>query len=259
MALLQREHLIYYRMYLIKRVEKGQLSAISARKYLRAPIRWVEWMQTCHGRLRSLDLSGITILGGVTKPRLVPTHAEISIFLDGVRKTSIRHIAANVCFTLLVATGARPTEIADLTFARVNEESQSIMLQSKGGPFRWLYLPTEVWVMIQKYITEVHGRLRNPNQVILLKRSGAPISYKWIWKRYLRALDYCGMRFDGMMAFRHRFATDCLEAGLDHNATRYLLGHQDASHLSRYQHAEKNLISKSINSAFQGFNWEGKQ
>jgi len=250
---LQRHHLMEYRKHLLLSVQKGQRSYPTARWHLQLVVRWVKWLIQ-NQRIGDIDLTGLTIKNTPSRERRIPTHLQITKFMEALINSSIKDEYL-LFFLLLMETGARPIELRKLTMDCVNTQNHSIRLQSKGGPERWMILGENLWKLLALHISKREENGTGGSLYVLHGSTGQTLNFSVIHLHYTWAKAESGIDIDGLMVFRHRFATDCYEAKVPTAVFQYVMGHRSLQELKRYQHSNEYFDKKEVDSAVTG--WMG--
>jgi site-specific recombinase XerD len=155
---------------------------------------------------------------------------------------------------LLLSTGIRRSEIIAITLADYNTRTGVLNIQAgKGDKQRTAYLNTESRVVIRQWLAErgrLPGSLFNPvtkTGTVLNKALSSQTIYDIIKQRSEQAKIERVRPHD----LRRTFVTQLLDAGVDINTTRQLVGHTDIQTTARYdcrdqksqQRAVKRLMS----------------
>lgn len=159
-----------------------------------------------------------------------------ALIINGARDQCFREF-----LVLLQETGARPQEVRAVAGRHVDvvrrlwvfppEEHKT---GRKTGRPRVVYLTPTAWSLTERLMTEF------PDGPLCRNRYRRPWTSNAIRCRFRRLReDLAGQIPDDLCAylFRHSFATDALERGVDAITVAELLGHRDVAMLSRvYQH-----------------------
>lgn len=246
-TLLQRRHLTDYRRHLLMMVRKSKQGANGARKYLQIVIRCLRWCQDNKGILNGLDLDRVSIRQGPERERELPSHQACHRLMHFLSHPRVRPIARTAVL-LILATGARPSEVVELTGWDIDATHRSVRLQSKGGAERWMPLGPEVW-------TQFQGAIQfGPNNECLMKDDKGPLTWDYL-NELIESARKHGIMIDGLTALRHRWATDALEAGMPWAQVCYFLGHKGPDNLGRYQHLQKTQLFSEAQRAFKKRGW----
>ena len=130
-------------------------------------------------------------------------------------------------------TGARPQELFQLKVAHVKADRiQFSVAESKGKRSkRVIYLTEKAAKIAASLIKD-----RSKEEFVFLNKLGNPWNKSSVGCQMGRLKKKTGKRF-GLYDIRHAFATRMLESGLGHITVGKLMGHKDASMISRvYSH-----------------------
>ena len=144
---------------------------------------------------------------------------------------------------LMVGTGMRVGELVAVQLRHVDLPSRTILVLGKGQRERYVYLSNE-WIvdLIRSYVGDrfTDG---DPTDLLLVNRSGRPLTTAALRGRLLRTADELEMtkRLTPHM-LRHTAATQLIESGVDIRFVQRLLGHASLTTTEIYTHvADKSL------------------
>ncbi|MCY2964013.1 MAG: tyrosine-type recombinase/integrase, partial [Planctomycetota bacterium] len=110
---------------------------------------------------------------------------------------------------------------------------------SKTGRARVIYLTPTAWEITERLLTQ------HPEGKLCRNRHGKAWTTDAIRNRFRRLRDTLGDKLPADLcaySFRHTYATDALERGVDPVTLAELMGHRDATMVSRvYQHLNQRL------------------
>jgi integrase/recombinase XerD len=145
----------------------------------------------------------------------------------------------------LYATGARVSEVSDLTPESVNLEVGYVRLRGKGDKERVVPLGRKAVEALTKYLAGARGRLsrRRDSGHLFLARTGRRMSRQRIWEVVKRSAAAAGItkRVTPHM-LRHSFATHMLEGGANLRAVQEMLGHADIATTEIYTHVDRSRL-----------------
>lgn len=253
-SLLSRDVLLHYRQHLLNQTETSSMSRVYLKRHMALVVEWVRWLIAEH-KVSDINLTRLAISGEKNRERTLPTEQQIERLIDGAVTISQPKIV--LMLLMMLATGARPSELCYLTLGDINMEEHSLKLQSKGGPERKIRLPDSLWEMTVNHLGSTFVEMTmDPSLRVFLNRAGTPMEY-WTLKRQMQRIRKAtGIKIDGLMALRHKFATDCLEAHVPTNVFLYLMGQTGVSEKGRYQHVERGFHQSEINRAFNTIPWK---
>ena len=146
----------------------------------------------------------------------------------------------------LYATGMRVSELTDLKQSNVFVDDELVRVFGKGSKERLVPIGKPALHWIQKYQTEVRGKLaagHTTNNAVFLNWRGKSMSRAAVWnivKEYTRLARIS--KEVHPHTFRHSFATHLLEGGADLRAVQEMLGHADISTTQIYTHIDREFV-----------------
>lgn len=161
-----------------------------------------------------------------------------------------------VFLSLIYETASRASEIAGLSFSDVIFEKNcaTVHLRGKGGKERDVPLQRDPSKILRKYINEEkHYRNCNLSDPLFCNNKGEGLSrggVYYIIKKYVKAAKekYPEMYPESVHphVFRHSKAMHWLEAGVDLQYIKYLLGHSDIKTTEVYASLSTEMKRKHI-------------
>jgi len=175
-------------------------------------------------------------------PKLIPSKSlalAVSFSFEG-QKQAYRN---RLIIALLYYTGCRVSEVVSLPRAHVF--SDYILVSGKGGKERMVPLASEVIQRLNVYmgtIGECESKWLFPG------RAGRYISRQLVTQILADVKLGCGiMARLTPHTFRHMFATNLLEKGLDLRDIQLLLGHASIQTTQIYTHLDKSKLKRTFN------------
>lgn len=190
------------------------------------------------------------IRGGNSAKRRPMTMAEFKIIYDLAPewyKPILRTLAL---------TGVRPVALADLKWSDINWDKATVRISSrKGGSLKMktILIPmlpelAKLLAIESQKITWRQAEGTQPISEFVFERMGEPISAQLISKTGSRLISRAGLSGVVLYGLRHALATDLLEAGVDSEIARRILGHSDLRMLQEYT---SHLGTGELNKAMQ--------
>ncbi|MHB8995896.1 MAG: tyrosine-type recombinase/integrase [Armatimonadota bacterium] len=143
---------------------------------------------------------------------------------------------------LLVTTGLRRAELANLDLADLKANGTELRILGKGNRERLVPLPAQCQEVLHSYLS-ARGPDAGP---LLLNRAGKRLGLTSLRRIFTRLLRRAGLTQEGftLHSMRHSYATMLVRAGVDLGVIRDLLGHSDLAVTSIYLHSD--LRSKRV-------------
>lgn len=150
----------------------------------------------------------------------------------------------------LYATGARVTEVRQLTIRQIDFDADFVLLRGKGGKDRYVPFGRFCKEALQDYLTSARPDLiqRTPklHEFIFVNYKGEPLTSAGI--TYI--LDQLVKKSASSLSIhphklRHSFATHLLNNGADIRAVQELLGHSSLSSTQIYTHISKESLRQN--------------
>lgn len=207
------------------------------------------------------NFSGITLAQDITNckfrkniklPRVIPL-ADIEKILSAAYKNkpsvsnnTYAYISCTrdiAILELLFATGMRVSEICSITIDAINLDEQVILVKGKGNKERIIGIPNDaVIIALQKHIE----LLPSNSMYLFLNRYGKKISDQSIRNMIRKYAAIAGVSCEiSPHMFRHTFATELLNEGVDIRYIQQMLGHSSITTTQIYTHVS-TLKQKQI-------------
>lgn len=133
-------------------------------------------------------------------------------------------------------TGLRRGELLGLTWGDVDLLQSRLTVRgasAKSGLTRYLPLNTEAVDVLRVWASTLPADTEGATPVFPGPDGGPMFSLKTAWQKVAKAAKLDGFTFHDL---RHTFASKLVQAGVDLNTTRELLGHADIKMTLRYSH-----------------------
>lgn len=146
---------------------------------------------------------------------------------------------------LLYATGLRVGELVNIKIKDIDFGAQSIKVLGKGSKERYVFYNNTTKEVLKKYLVVRKKLQKKANDYLLLNDKGTPIKEASVRKIIQTTLMKCGIKSKiTPHTFRHTFATDLLNQGLDLVNVKELLGHASLNTTSIYTHITNDRIKE---------------
>ena len=145
---------------------------------------------------------------------------------------------------MLYATGARASEVADLTLESVNREIGYIRALGKGRKERIVPVGRRALEALEAYLAgERPGLDRRQDPHLFLTHSGRRMGRETLWRLVKKYVVRAGISLRvSPHTLRHSFATHLLEGGADLRCVQEMLGHVDIGTTQIYTHVDQNRL-----------------
>ena len=146
---------------------------------------------------------------------------------------------------LLYATGLRVGELVNIKIKDIDFGAQSIKVLGKGSKERDVFYNNTTKEVLKRYLVVRKKLQKKENDYLLLNDKGTPIKEASVRKIIQTTLMKCGIKSKiTPHTFRHTFATDLLNQGLDLVNVKELLGHASLNTTSIYTHITNDRIKE---------------
>lgn len=169
----------------------------------------------------------------VRMPKPLPAHLkddEAALLLQRINKPRDRAI-----FTLMLRSGLRVAEVADLTLPAIDfRRGRLLVYAGKGNKGRVVYISHDAMKALVEYLR--YRPLSRSTYIFLVEKGplrGEPLSIRGIQKRMEYYARRAGIR-TSCHRLRHTMATQMLNAGAPLATIQDLLGHSSVTTTQRY-------------------------
>ena len=145
---------------------------------------------------------------------------------------------------MLYATGARASEVADLTTESVNTQVGFVRCIGKGRRERIVPVGRRALEALAAYLENERPSLdRRGEPFLFLTHSGRRLGRESIWRLVKKYVVRAGVSTRvSPHTLRHSFATHLLEGGADLRAVQEMLGHVDIGTTQVYTHVDQSRL-----------------
>ena len=149
---------------------------------------------------------------------------------------------------LLYATGARASEVCDLTLDGVNLDYGFVRCLGKGGKERLVPLGRSAISALECYLSHARPALVKDRDIphLIVSRTGGRLHRVSLWRlvrKYARKAGLRGRLYPHIL--RHSFATHMIEHGADLRSVQEMLGHVSIATTQIYTHTDQRRL-KSV-------------
>jgi integrase/recombinase XerD len=149
----------------------------------------------------------------------------------------------------LYATGARVSEVCDLTLNRLHLDSGYLSVRGKGNKERIVPISERAAEQVKTWIERGRCRvLRQPVDYVYLSKTGRRLSRTRAWDLVKEYAARAGIKPELVHphTLRHCFATHLLEGGADIRSVQEMLGHVSISTTQIYTHVDQKRLQSVV-------------
>lgn len=156
---------------------------------------------------------------------------------------------------MLYGTGARVSEIVNMTRQSVDQRARVVTITGKGNKMRIVPFGQYALDALEQYLTASRPLLvqkqQLPNEYLFLNQRGNPLTAAGVEYILKQIGKQAGLTQDVTAhMFRHTFATDLLNNQADLRTVQQLLGHSSLSTTQIYTHVTTDALQQSYRNFF---------
>lgn len=169
---------------------------------------------------------------------------DINKLRDAVNTEKITGIRDRLIIELLYSSGIRASELIDLNEYMVNIEEREIRVIGKGNKERITFFSENTKKWLEKYIGEKKRKYSNyTKDTIFTNSRGEKLTTRSLRRLIADYAKKAGLQKEVTPhVFRHTFATELLNNGVDIRYLQELLGHSSISTTQVYTHVSKAFL-----------------
>lgn len=212
--------------------------------------RHLSSLRTYYDFLKKENIVTENIFKNVKNPKIEKTipnfisHDKLNEIFTSFNDSNL-DIRNRLVIELLYATGLRVGELVNIKIKDIDFGAQSIKVLGKGSKERYVFYNNTTKEVLKKYLVVRKKLQKKANDYLLLNDKGTPIKEASVRKIIQTTLMKCGIKSKiTPHTFRHTFATDLLNQGLDLVNVKELLGHASLNTTSIYTHITNDRIKE---------------
>lgn len=212
--------------------------------------RHLSSLRTYYDFLKKENIVTENIFKNVKNPKIEKTipnfisHDKLNEIFTSFNDSDL-DIRNRLVIELLYATGLRVGELVNIKIKDIDFRAQSIKVLGKGSKERYVFYNNTTKEVLKKYLVVRKKLQKKENDYLLLNDKGTPIKEASVRKIIQTTLMKCGIKSKiTPHTFRHTFATDLLNQGLDLVNVKELLGHASLNTTSIYTHITNDRIKE---------------
>lgn len=169
---------------------------------------------------------------------------DINKLRDAVNTSKITGIRDRLIIELLYSSGIRASELIDLNEYMINIEERELRVIGKGNKERITFFSENSKKWLEKYIEEKKKKYSNyTKDVVFANSKGEKLTTRSLRRLIADYAKKAGLQKEVTPhVFRHTFATELLNNGVDIRYLQELLGHSSISTTQVYTHVSKALL-----------------
>ena len=212
--------------------------------------RHLSSLRTYYDFLKKENIVTENIFKNVKNPKIEKTipnfisHDKLNEIFTSFNDSDL-DIRNRLVIELFYATGLRVGELVNIKIKDIDFGAQSIKVLGKGSKERYVFYNNTTKEVLKKYLVVRKKIQKKANDYLLLNDKGTPIKEASVRKIIQTTLMKCGIKSKiTPHTFRHTFATDLLNQGLDLVNVKELLGHASLNTTSIYTHITNDRIKE---------------
>jgi integrase/recombinase XerD len=199
------------------------------------------------GALETYPFSAVTSPKIVRKPPGILTVEEVVEILSKPNLEEKCGLRDRAVLETLYATGARISEVANLTTEDLFPEIEFIRFFGKGSKERLVPAGKSCLRQIERYLSESRPLLLGgrKSEFLFLNRLGGKFTRMGLFNIVKKYASLAKIEKNvHPHTLRHTFATHLLEGGADLRAVQEMLGHEDISTTEIYTHLDREYLKE---------------
>ncbi len=163
-----------------------------------------------------------------------------------INTEKITGIRDRLIIELLYSSGMRSSELINLTESMINIEEREIRVIGKGDKERITFFSENSKIWLLKYIKEKKKQYKNyKKEIVIANSKGQKLTTRSLRRLISEHAKNAGLQKEVTPhVFRHSFATELLNNGVDIRYLQELLGHSSISTTQVYTHISKAVLKE---------------
>lgn len=174
------------------------------------------------------------------------TPQEANLLLQAPDSSNFNGLRDTVVLELLYATGIRISELCNLNFYDIGDDSVRVV--GKGKKERIIPIHQNALSALDRYLINFYP-IEQPKSTspLFVSKKGIRINRSSMWRRIQYYSKKIGLNKKiSPHTLRHSFATHLLENGADIRIIQELLGHETITTTEKYLHITQNKLHKNF-------------
>lgn len=176
-------------------------------------------------------------------------YSQIKELLEQVDQSDLAGKRNYCLLIVLYSTGVRVSELVNIKLNDINSSELEIKVLGKGKKERIVPINPIALESIATYV-DAREKQKIHNEYLFLNQKGGQLSVRGV--RYIIDKEVKKTSILNKVSphtFRHSFASQLLESGMDIRLVQELLGHESLSSTQIYTHVNRSDLQKALNGA----------
>ena len=198
-------------------------------------------------RSRQGKIGNLPETGGYRRERALPkalSEVDLTKLLESMDCTTPQGLRDRALFELIYGAGLRITEAISLRTEQIDREREAIVVTGKRGKTRWIPLPEQTLIWINRYLAESRPLLsKRTSPYMIVSNRGNQMNRSVAFLNLEKYQKLAGIGADVTPhILRHSYAVHLLRGGADLRAVQELLGHESIGTTQVYTQIELEQV-----------------
>ena len=224
-------------------LKENRLNSVSINRILSAARTYFKFLE----KKKVVSSNPFKLTTSLKKDKRLPNYFKYNDFIDMIDSIDTNTdlgIRNRALFELLLATGARVSEVVNIKTNDINISLGEIKVLGKGNKERIVYINEHTKEALENYLNNSRNNLlKEKNEYLFLNHLGTKLSDRGVRVIIDNIIKKSAISLKiTPHTFRHSFATMMLNEGCDLKSVQELLGHVNLSTTSIYTHLSNEQI-----------------
>lgn len=216
--------------------------------------RMISGTRSFYNYLMLLDVTDdnpFMLVSNLKREKMLPTYFTYNDFekmLDSVTLNDVLSVRNRLILELLLATGTRVSELANIKISDIDFKNNEIKIFGKGSKERVVFFGNHAREKMYYYLKDARPKLLDGkfSEFLFINDKGGKLTDRGVRFIIDNIMKKCQLKVKVTPhVFRHTFATMLLNEGCDVRSVQELLGHENLSTTSIYTHLTNETIRKT--------------
>ncbi len=224
-------------------LKKKELKSNSINRILSSSRTYFNYLE----KQKQIKNNPFKLVNSLKKDKLLPNYFKYNDFIEMINVIDLNTplgIRNRALFELLLATGARISEVVNIKINDIDLNNGEIRVLGKGNKERIVYINEHTKEALKNYLTSAWSTLNKSNSdYLFLNHLGTKLTDRGVRMIIDNIIKKSSLNLKVTPhTFRHSFATMLLTEGCDLKSVQELLGHVNLSTTSIYTHVTNEQI-----------------